>query len=436
MNNNIEMHELDPVLQEKISLMEKTPERDPELAAQTRENYLAQVDSLPLRGSTTALGWVLGFFGLNSLGNSAVSSGKRKFAFSSVAAILLVLVVLFGGASATAYAAQSALPGDALYPVKTSLEQTRITLANDAYNQAQLHLQFAQRRLNEIKELLAQGRTNDIEFASSEFEYYIQEAMKASQIVLAADSERGAELNKLVSQALLEYAGALKSVLLTAPEAVKPVVEGALLASQEGAGDKVEIFGIVEALSETEIEIDGVVYSITDLTEFEDFIQPGDMVKVHVIKTNFGVMVVREIELNNAFEDNSNESGSDNSNESSGGNGNENESDDDNSSGENSNEDETGDDLNENESNENSGDHENESDDDSNENDSNENHNEDDSEDNSSGSGSSNEDNSNEDASDDNRNENDSEEDNENSNESESNENDSEEEEDNKNGDD
>ena len=448
MNNNKDMHELDPALQEKIGLMETTPERDPDLAAQTRENYLAQVDSLPLRGSTTALGWVLGLFGLNSLDNSAVSSGKRKFAFSSVAAILLVLVIIFGGVSATAYAAQSALPGDALYPVKTSLEQTRITLANDAYNQAQLHLQFAQRRLNEIKELLAQGRTNDIEFASSEFEYYIQEAMKASQIVLAADSERGAELNKLVSEALLEYAVALKSVLVGAPEAVKPVVEGALLASQEGAGDEVEIFGIVVAISDTEIEIDGVVYSITELTEFEDFIQPGDMVKVHVIKTDFGVMVVREIELNSAFEDNSNESGSDNSNESFGGNENENESDDDfndNGSDENSNEGETGDDLNENESNENSGDDENETDDDSNENHSNENHNEDDSEDSSGGSGSSNEDNSNDDSSDDKRNENDSEEDNdneneseednENSNESESNENDSEEE-DNKNGDD
>lgn len=388
------MHELDPALQEKISLMEKTPERDPELAVQSRENYLAQVESLQLRGSTTALGWVLGLFGLNSLSSSAASNGKRKFAFSSVAAILLVLVILFGGASATTYAAQSALPGDALYPVKTSLEQTRITLANDAYNQAQLHLQFAQRRLNEIKELLAQGRTNDIEFASSEFEYYIQEAMKASQIVLAANSERGAELNKLVSEALLEYAGALKSVLVAAPDAVKPVVESALLASQEGAGDKVEIFGIVAAISETEIEIDGVVYSITNLTEFEDFIQPGDMVKVHVIKTDFGVMVVREIELTGVFEDNSNES--------TGGNENENESDDnmnDNGSGENSNEDETGGDLNENKSNENSADNDNGSDDDLNENDLNENHNENDLEDSSGGSGSSNEDNSNEDSS-------------------------------------
>jgi hypothetical protein len=367
--------------------------------------------------------------------NTQLSIGKRKFAFSTIAAILFVVVVLFGGASATAYASQSALPGDALYPLKTSLEQTQITLANDAYNQAQLHLEFAQRRLNEIKELLSQGRTNDVEFASSEFEHYIQEAMKASQIVQAADPQRGFELNKLVSQALLDYASALKSVLVSAPEAVKPVVEKALLASQDGAGEEVEIFGVVASITDIDIEVEGVIYSITGLTEFEDFIQPGDMVKLHVIVTRDGVMVVREIELSGATEDHSNQSGDDNSSESFDGNENENESDDgmnDNNSDDNSNDNESEDDLNGNESNENGDDNGTESDDDSNENDSDEDHNEDND---NSGSGSSNENNEDNSNEDDDENDNESEEDSDNSNESDENSNEYEEE-DNKNGDD
>jgi hypothetical protein len=292
--------------------------------------------------------------------------------------------------------------------------------------------------LNEIKELLAQGRTNDIEFASSEFEHYIQEAMKAAQIVMAADSERGAELNKLVSQALLDYASALKSVLVAAPEAVKPVVEKALLASQDGAGDEVEVFGFVDSISETELEIDGVIYRVTDLTEFEDFIQPGDFVKLHVIKTQDGAMIIREIELSGASQDNSNESGEDNSNDSPAGNENEDEDESDDDTNDNG----SHEDSNENESNENGSDNENESDDDSNEDDSNDNHNEDDSEDNHNGGGSSNEDNEDNSNENHNENENESEEDNENSdnsnensNESEHNENESEDE-DNKNGDD
>ncbi len=424
MNNKRQPQEIDAALLEKISLLEKTPERDAEMAAQTRGKFLAEVDNLPLPGSASSMGWLLGLFGFNQPSSAAMSIGKRKFSFSTIAAALFVIVVLFGGATATAYASQTALPGDALYPVKTSLEQTRISLANDAYNQAQLHLQFAQRRLNEIKELLAQGRTNDIEFASSEFEHYVQEAMKAAQIVMAADSERGAELNKLVSQALLDYASALKSVLVAAPEAVKPVVEKAMLVSQDGAGDEVEVFGFVDSISETELEIDGVIYSITDLTEFEDFIQPGDFVKLHVIKTQDGAMIIREIELSGASQDNSNESGEDNSNDSPAGNENENED-----------ENESADDTNDNGSHEDS--NENESEDDSNDN-----HNEDDSEDNHNGGGSSNEDNEDNSNENHNENENESEEDNENSdnsnensNESEHNENEAEDEE-NKNGDD
>jgi hypothetical protein len=434
-NNQKNQQDIDPGVLKKISLLEKTPERDPELAARSRGKFLSEVENLPLTGSTSALGWLLGLFTTNFMDNTQLSIGKRKFAFSTIAAILFVVVVLFGGASATAYASQSALPGDALYPLKTSLEQTQITLANDAYNQAQLHLEFAQRRLNEIKELLSQGRTNDIEFASSQFEHYIQEAMKASQIVQAADPQRGFELNKLVSQALLDYASALKSVLVSAPEAVKPVVEKALLASQDGAGEEVEIFGVVASITDTDIEIEGVIYSITGLTEFKDFIQPGDMVKLHVIVTRDGVMVVREIELSGATEDHSNQSGDDNSSESFDGNENENESDDgmnDNNSDDNSNDNESEDDLNGNESNENGDDNGTESDDDSNENDSDEDHNEDND---NSGSGSSNENNEDNSNEDDDENDNESEEDSDNSNESDENSNEYEEE-DNKNGDD
>ena len=392
MNNQNDEPRIDPTLIKKIELLDPTPERDPKLAAQSRDKFLNELESLPLTGSGSALGWLTGLLKSNTKAGNTMSIGKRKFAFSTIAAVLFVFVVLFGGASATAYASQSALPGDALYPVKSSLEHTQISLANDAYNRALLHLEFAQRRLNEITELLSQGRTHDIEFASSEFEHHIQEAMQAAQIVLAADPERGAELNKLVSQALLDYASALKSVLLSVPDVVKPAVEKALLISQDGAGENVEVIGIVASISDTELEIDGVIYSITDLTEFEDIIQAGDFVKLHVILTADGFMVVREIELSGLFEGNSNTAEDENSNDSLDGNDNENDS------GDDLNENETDDhsnenDQNDNEANENSGD--NGSDDSINENESDDSLDDNESNDNDSNSGSSEDDNDN-----------------------------------------
>lgn len=352
---------IDPHLVEKIQLLEQTPERDPILASQTREKFTSQLDGIPAVAPRSPLDWFSTLFKGDISKLNTNPSKNRKFAFSTIMVLVVAVVVLFGGASVTAYASQSALPGDALYPVKTGIESTQITLANDAYVKAQLNLEFAQRRMEEISALLQQGRTGDVDFASMEFEKYIQKAMEDTQIVIASDPERGAELSKLVSKALLDYAVALKSVLVNVPDVVKPAVEKALTLSTDGAGEEIEIFGSVTSISETEIEVDGEVYLITQLTELKDTINVGDAVKIHVIQTADGLLIAREIELFSQFSGEDNQNGNSNENEDFSDDNN-NESFNDNSSGEDLNENEiedsgndneAGDDHNSNESNDN-----------------------------------------------------------------------------------
>jgi hypothetical protein len=339
MNNNEGREQpIDPKLIKKLDLIGATPDRDLTLAARGRERFLAEVEGLPVSSTPKTKGWLAGVFGSGGLAGNSVRVFNRKFALSTILTVIVVGLLLFGGASATAFASQSALPGDALYPVKMGLEQTQISLANDAYVQAKLHLEFAQRRLDEITALLIQGRSKDVEFASNEFEYYIQQAMDATQTVLIADQVRGAELSKLVSQALLDYAIALKAVLLDAPDPVKPMVEKAFLFSRDGVGDEVEVVGIVDSITENEVMIEGEAYSINALTEFNDEIVVGDAVKVHVILTAEGTKIIREIELANSIADNdddfrgnSNDDGAlpgDNSNNNDNDDGNENSSED------------------------------------------------------------------------------------------------------------
>ena len=165
-----------------------------------------------------------------------MSNGTKRLAFSALMAAIVILVFLFGGVSATALAAQSALPGDALYPVKTGLEQTRVALARDAYSEAQLYLQFAQRRLDEINALIQEGRFDDIATAAQEFEAYTNKAIAALQVVMAGDPDRAAMLSQQVSAALVGYAQALKGVWVSVPETVKPAVEKAISASQNNEG--------------------------------------------------------------------------------------------------------------------------------------------------------------------------------------------------------
>ena len=74
-------------------------------------------------------------------------------AFTYLAVIVFVFVALFGGGYVTASAAGAALPGDALYPIKLDLEQARLSLTTNRVRQAELHLEFAQRRMDEITAL-------------------------------------------------------------------------------------------------------------------------------------------------------------------------------------------------------------------------------------------------------------------------------------------
>jgi hypothetical protein len=86
-------------------------------------------------------------------------------------AIVLVLVVALllttGGAAlaSAAYASTYALPGDVLYPVKTSVERVQLMLTLDQASRAFLENRFNQNRLDEVRAVLDDGRDVEVEFS-------------------------------------------------------------------------------------------------------------------------------------------------------------------------------------------------------------------------------------------------------------------------------
>jgi hypothetical protein len=81
----------------------------------------------------------------------------RRLMFRAVAAVLIAVIFVSGG---TAWASEDALPGETLYPVKRFVEDTRLTLATSQNAEIELRTEFAQRRLDEFKQLLAKGDVN------------------------------------------------------------------------------------------------------------------------------------------------------------------------------------------------------------------------------------------------------------------------------------
>ena len=293
---------MDPQLMKKIQALRITPERDAEAVEQGRQKFLAELDSIQEFESRSTFAWLAGWFKnrRKHQEDASLNPRTRRFTFATAAVLITILFLLFSGAGATALAAQSTLPGDTLYVVKTGLENTRVLLAGDAYDQAQLHLSFARRRLDEMSALVQKGRYGNVELASKEFEAYVEKATSALPTVMAENPERGALLSNQITHALLSYVSILKGVQASVPDAFQPAVEHAILISQTSAGEEIEFTGVVESLPGTTWVVSGRTFTIIDLTEIKGTISIGDTVKVHAILGSDGTLTAQKIELSDA----------------------------------------------------------------------------------------------------------------------------------------
>ncbi len=308
---------LDPELEALLEILRHTPARDPRAIAQGRAHFLAQAREM-LQSESVKVQPSQGFLLFRKLKEIfTMTTLKHRFAYTALMITLVLTLTIFGGIGATAYASQSALPGDALYPLKTSLEHTRLTLARDASPKVQLHLRYAERRLDEIAALLAEGRFAEIETATREFETQVQQAILALQIVAENDPQHAAELTTQISSALSRYAQTLSGLLVSVPSSVKPEVERALMVSNQATQGEIEFTGKVESISPAAWVVDGRIIQIAPGTEIKGVINLGDLVKVHALLTEDGSLVAREIELAPADEAefNQNENANQNENE-------------------------------------------------------------------------------------------------------------------------
>jgi len=98
-----------------------------------------------------------------------------------ITAVLAVAVIL--GGSATAFAAEGSLPGDALYSVQSATEQVRGWMKFSSASKAEWHAKMTEKRLGELDNLLSEGKIteeqktkleekiqNRVEMASQQFE--------------------------------------------------------------------------------------------------------------------------------------------------------------------------------------------------------------------------------------------------------------------------
>ena len=142
--------------------------------------------------------------------------------------VSLMAVLLLGSIGATSVAAQSAIPGDALYALKTTVEKTQLRLSSDAANRAQLKINFAEERLEEIGKLVEEGRFLEIQETVLAFESSINGALIELEEVTKSDPATAAQLATEITAALSKYAEVLTNMASSVPEVVQSEVNRAL----------------------------------------------------------------------------------------------------------------------------------------------------------------------------------------------------------------
>ncbi|MBE0480790.1 MAG: DUF4382 domain-containing protein [Dehalococcoidia bacterium] len=146
--------------------------------------------------------------------------------WAAVAASLIILLLLSG--IGTVSAAGGAIPGDSLYPVKTGMESIRLAFAFSEMAKADVHIDLAERRAEEIARLAENERPELIEATALRLESHLQ--------VASGVKGNGAAMTKLksrIEKSATAQLAKLEHALAEVPGAARDALRQALVALGE-----------------------------------------------------------------------------------------------------------------------------------------------------------------------------------------------------------
>jgi len=168
------------------------------IEAQQAEAEQAPDDPHPLRDAVQKVRFIFRWPG-DLRGGQPSWFLRRRRATIMIGALIAVLMLAGAG---TVHASADALPGHALYPVKTTVEDVRLAVSISDAEDARLRLEFAARRLDEVIALMEEGEAQDVGQTPAE---YVEQALAdyAVQVERALDSFREDTTLSTDDQALL-----------------------------------------------------------------------------------------------------------------------------------------------------------------------------------------------------------------------------------------
>ena len=143
---------------------------------------------------------------------------ERRMVVQYSALLTLTAVLLFVGYRSTAFLVQRSIPGDPLYATKLAQEELRVSLSSGEEDETRLRIEFAQRRVIEMQELILVGRDSLLDETLDNFKFQMAEAAAGILTVAKVDASSAAELSSLFEETLTVPMKNLVGILNTTDE--------------------------------------------------------------------------------------------------------------------------------------------------------------------------------------------------------------------------
>jgi hypothetical protein len=148
----------------------------------------------------------------------------------ALASVFLAVLLLTSSVS-VAWASTDSLPGDTLYGVKRGIEEFRLAVAQEPWDDAALLREFTERRLDELEEVIAIDRSEDAALALEGYEEMLGRLIELS---VAGDPSSWPEPFEDVLAGIDHHEQVLLDVKSKVPNHVQDKIDHALQSSSHG----------------------------------------------------------------------------------------------------------------------------------------------------------------------------------------------------------
>jgi hypothetical protein len=135
-----------------------------------------------------------------------------------VALVVLMVTVIYFNIAGMMQSSRSWLPGDPLYPLKPVVEETRLLLSFSPQRDAELHIEYAHRRLIEVQALVFENRYDEIPATVANFDHHVSRAVLLVDQVAGAQKEQARGLASSLESTLVSQIGMVALLAEMTPE--------------------------------------------------------------------------------------------------------------------------------------------------------------------------------------------------------------------------